>query len=415
MGFVVERGADQVADGLEAGLAFDLPLAVAGLDELGLLLIVFVLDAADDLLDQILHRHQAGGAAVLVDNDRHVVLVALHLVEEFIGLLAEGDEAGGTEQFLQFKLFWLAGGDKLEQILDMEDPEDVVEIPLVDRQAGEFLAGDRLQGGGQGGVVGQGDDFGTVDHQLGDFGVVELQDVVDHRLLGGADHPFFLAFVDHHADFLLGDPFLVGFPRDAKDSGDQVGRKRQQMDKGRCQPRHQCQQGNHRHRDGIGILHGDPLRHQFAKDQREIGQHQRDRTNCQWIGNPRNAWNCRAQPCGGILGKALGGKGAGQESGESDPDLDGGEEPAGLLQQRRQQFGPDMPLAGHLAQLGVVERDDGDLGRRKEGVGQDQQAQNQQSRDNRFHKDIAFRRTVQGGMTISWHARMKARRNTSEG
>ena len=42
-------------------------------------MIVLVRDIADQLLNQILKGNQTGGAAVLINNDRHVRGLALHL------------------------------------------------------------------------------------------------------------------------------------------------------------------------------------------------------------------------------------------------------------------------------------------------------------------------------------------------
>ena len=49
--------------------------------------VVLVADLADDLLHQILDRDQARGAAVLIDDDRDMDLVALHLAQECVDLL----------------------------------------------------------------------------------------------------------------------------------------------------------------------------------------------------------------------------------------------------------------------------------------------------------------------------------------
>ena len=67
--------------------------AVAEVLDLGGLAVVLVGDLADDLLEDVLDRHQAGGAAVLVDDDGEVGLVALHLAQQVVDRLALGHEA----------------------------------------------------------------------------------------------------------------------------------------------------------------------------------------------------------------------------------------------------------------------------------------------------------------------------------
>ena len=50
--------------------------------------VVLVANLADDLLEQILHRHDARGAAVLVEHDRHVLLAPLEIREHVLDLRA---------------------------------------------------------------------------------------------------------------------------------------------------------------------------------------------------------------------------------------------------------------------------------------------------------------------------------------
>ena len=56
--------------------------AVALVDDRLGLDVVLVANLADDLLEQVLDRHQAGGAAVLVDDDRALRLLALELLQQ---------------------------------------------------------------------------------------------------------------------------------------------------------------------------------------------------------------------------------------------------------------------------------------------------------------------------------------------
>ena len=51
------------------------------------LLVEFVDDLADHLLEQVLHGHQTGGSPVLVDHDRQVEAARLHFSQQVIGLL----------------------------------------------------------------------------------------------------------------------------------------------------------------------------------------------------------------------------------------------------------------------------------------------------------------------------------------
>ena len=105
---VAEQVEDEAADGVPVALGqlgveqlVDLvdrharvhPHVAAGerLDR-GLLHVVLVDDLAHQLLDQVLERDQAGGAAVLVDDDGHVELLRLHLAHQLGDALGLGHE-----------------------------------------------------------------------------------------------------------------------------------------------------------------------------------------------------------------------------------------------------------------------------------------------------------------------------------
>ena len=57
-----------------------------------LLLVVFVVDLADDLFENVLERHHAAGAAELIDDNGHVHLVVLELAQQVVDLFRLGHE-----------------------------------------------------------------------------------------------------------------------------------------------------------------------------------------------------------------------------------------------------------------------------------------------------------------------------------
>ena len=96
--FGLDRDVQAIADLVDAGLGAEHPRAVALVhDGLGLD-VVLVPDLADDLLEQILERHEPGGAAVLVDDDGHLHLPALELLEELGHALGLGHEHRRTDE-----------------------------------------------------------------------------------------------------------------------------------------------------------------------------------------------------------------------------------------------------------------------------------------------------------------------------
>src|SRR3954463_10840663 len=54
--------------------------------------VVLIGDLADDLLEDVLDRHQSRGAAVLVDDDRDMALLGLHLPQQLIDRFGLRDE-----------------------------------------------------------------------------------------------------------------------------------------------------------------------------------------------------------------------------------------------------------------------------------------------------------------------------------
>ena len=68
--------------------------------------VVLVLDLADDLLEQILDRDEAGRAAVLVDDDGDVHLALAQLGQQLVDALRLRDEVGRARDLAS-----AAGGD----------------------------------------------------------------------------------------------------------------------------------------------------------------------------------------------------------------------------------------------------------------------------------------------------------------
>ena len=93
-----EAVAEHVLQLGERDAAFDPELVGADdLDRRDLVGVVLVLDLADDLLQDVLQRHEAGRAAELVHHDREMARAALEVPELAVERLAFGHERGGTD------------------------------------------------------------------------------------------------------------------------------------------------------------------------------------------------------------------------------------------------------------------------------------------------------------------------------
>ena len=101
----------------------------------GVLDVVLVGDLAHDLLEDVLDGDEAGGAAVLVDDDRDVGLLCLHLPQQLVDGLALGDEDRRAHDRVDpFDRLAIAVHVRpAYQVLEVGDADDVVE-PFADHR-----------------------------------------------------------------------------------------------------------------------------------------------------------------------------------------------------------------------------------------------------------------------------------------
>ena len=95
---VGEGHAEQLVELVDGQAAVDPQLAVGELLDIVVLDVVLVDDLADQLLEAVLQRDEAGDAAVLVDEERHVELLGLHLAHQAGDRLGLGHEVGRAGQ-----------------------------------------------------------------------------------------------------------------------------------------------------------------------------------------------------------------------------------------------------------------------------------------------------------------------------
>ena len=163
--------------------------------------IELVVDVAHNLLQQILHSHEAGGAAVLVHHNGQVDLPALHVAEELIGAHRLGHEIGRAQQLPHRAGGGFAGVE--QPIAGVQDADDVIGVLLIHRETGQAGGLDGLRDLLRRVVHPQHHHVGAVDHHVPGGHVVKFEDVLDHLLLTGLDGALLLADVHHHADAFL--------------------------------------------------------------------------------------------------------------------------------------------------------------------------------------------------------------------
>ena len=215
--------AGQVGDLVDRGRAVHGEFVLADPENLFRLVVVLVLDVAEDRFDQVLQRDEARRAAVFVDDHGDLDAPLLQLAEKLAAFFRFGDEVGRAHHVAQADEVRHGLADVGEKILDVADAGDRVDVLAVDRQAGKALFG-----GDRGDVLDRRiladrADVRAVRHDLADRRVVEIEDVRDHVELGLLDHALFLALADHVEDLLLGHGFIERPGVVAEQAHDAVG------------------------------------------------------------------------------------------------------------------------------------------------------------------------------------------------
>src|SRR3954452_10150427 len=106
----------------------------------GRLPVVLIGDLTDDLLEDVLDRHQPSGAAVLVDDDRNVDLLGLHLSEQLVDRFGLRDEVSRAHDLFDLLGPVLVLVDPARKVLEIGHTEYVVLVLTHDRYAGEPAA-----------------------------------------------------------------------------------------------------------------------------------------------------------------------------------------------------------------------------------------------------------------------------------
>src|SRR5579863_1689858 len=130
-----EPRAEVFVELIDAGHAAhrELTLAVAT-DVLNVLDVELVVDLADDLFDDVLDGDQPGDAAVLIDDDRHVIAVAAELLQQHVQALGLRHELRRPHVLADVEARRGADGES-QQVLGHQNPDDIVAVLVHDRVA----------------------------------------------------------------------------------------------------------------------------------------------------------------------------------------------------------------------------------------------------------------------------------------
>ena len=145
----------------------------------GLVDIVLVVDVADDLLEHVLDRDEAGDAAVFVDDDRHVVAREAEFLEQDVEALGFGNHRDRPQQRADVARTrpWRDSA----AVLGEQDAEDLVLVAVVHRKARVPRFDDDVEDVFLRRVDRQEHGLRARHHDVGDRELGDLDRALDHR------------------------------------------------------------------------------------------------------------------------------------------------------------------------------------------------------------------------------------------
>ena len=321
-------------------------------------LVVFVPDLPHQLLHDVLQGHQALGAAVLVHYNNHVGLLPLENPQQLGDLGIAGGVQHGAGNGLYVGLTTIAGG---VEVLLMDHADDVVDVLMVHRQPGVTALGEGLSDVVHGVGVLHRHDVHAGGEDLIHLHIIELDGGADELALVLVQPALDLGLVHHGHQLFLGDaavPLLVKY------HGQQLFQQAEQ-EVHRGKDHHENpHNGSGEHGKALGILLGQALGRDLAKDQHHNGDD--------------GGRDHRAVLQPQALGEEHGGQRGGGQVDDVVAHQNGGQQVVVLVHQPEGQGGPAVAGVGLALQADAVEGGKGGL-RGGEIGGQDHQ--NNQNHD----------------------------------
>ena len=245
-----------------------------GADRLFFSLVVFVANLADDLLEQIFHRYQAGRAAVFIEHDRKRKLAALHLAQQFGDALILRDVLDRPHQRPQGDRRDRAVGERDQQLAIVDDAGDLVDrllvhgdlrVPFGDHQV-ERAAGRRR--------FRHRHHVDARCHHLAYDGVAELNDRMDELALPLFENVLFDPDVDQRFDVFFGD-VRSDVRRSAEEPDQAIGNPQEHRGQRRDDPRYDREDRCQPQRHAVARADGDRLGQNLAEEQDQDRHHDR--------------------------------------------------------------------------------------------------------------------------------------------
>ena len=264
----------QIVDGHQS---LQQPGVVVDLLDLRLVILVSgVVDRSHDLLHQILNGHDAGEAAVLVDQDRDILMRFLKLLEELVDIFTFQYKIWLAQQRTDVHMLKAAAPRLHDEVLNIQDADDIVDIFLIYRNSGMTGSQHLVQIGGERFVHIDGVDVRAGGHDLLGQNIVKFKYGIQHLRFILVEYPGFHAVFNQRANLGFRYLFFRHLVMHAHQAEHQSRRKGKQLHDGGCDFGKNPNRANHKHTEGFGFLLSDTLGYQLAQYQSKVGQKQCD-------------------------------------------------------------------------------------------------------------------------------------------
>ena len=171
------------------------------------MLVVFIVDLSDDLLQDIFQRDQSGHLTVLVKDDGDIESGLAHFHEQIRDALVLVSEVGLPQNIADLEVLTPVVE---KEIFHINNADDIVLAVLADRKPCELVFAEDIDQFIVGIVYAGECNMHPGDHDILGIGVAQIEYIVDHFLFAGLDDAAFMADVDDGAELFLGHAFLHG-------------------------------------------------------------------------------------------------------------------------------------------------------------------------------------------------------------
>ena len=179
------------------------PDGIVALSDQLLFIVKLVLDIAYDLLQYILHRDDTRSLSVLIDHDRHVHVLILHLMEQIVYVQRIGNHQRLARDIEQRAVLVIVPCVALHYILQMDDSDDIVDVARKERESRKALARHELHRALDVHLGIDRHDLRPVRHYVARLLLVKFYDIRDHLGFLGLEYALFLGLIDHGNDLVF--------------------------------------------------------------------------------------------------------------------------------------------------------------------------------------------------------------------